>query len=87
MSNELERDLITVEDEDGVEKQFAVEALLAMEDKTYALLRSEHDLNDTIVMQVENEDDEQYLIGINDPHKKTMVLDAYEIAVDANPAD
>jgi uncharacterized protein YrzB (UPF0473 family) len=87
MSNEQERDYITVKDEAGAEKQFAVEALLNMEDNTYALLRSEHDLDDAIVMQVENEEDGQYLIGINDPNKKGMVLEAYEIAVDANPAD
>lgn len=87
MSHDHERDLITVEDNDGNKKQFIVEALLAIEEDTYALLRSEHELDHAIVMQVENEDDEQYLIGINDPRKKTMVLDAYEIAVEANPAD
>ncbi|MBO1513673.1 DUF1292 domain-containing protein [Metabacillus bambusae] len=87
MSHDYIRDWITVEDDDGNKKQFVVEALLAMEENTYALLRSEHELDHAIVMQVENEDDEQYLIGINDPLKKTMVLDAYEIAVEANPAD
>jgi hypothetical protein len=87
LSHDHERDLITVEDNDGNKKQFVVEALLAIEEDTYALLRSEHELDHAIVMQVENEDDEQYLIGINDPRKKTMVLDAYEIAVEANPAD
>jgi uncharacterized protein YrzB (UPF0473 family) len=87
MFNEQERDYITVKDESGKEKKFAVEALLNMEDHTYTLLRNEQDQNDAIVMQVENEEDGQYLIGINDPHIKSMVLDAYEIAVDANPAD
>jgi hypothetical protein len=87
LSHDHERDWITVEDNDGNKKQFVVEALLAIEEDTYALLRSEHELDHAIVMQVENEDDEQYLIGINDPRKKTMVLDAYEIAVEANPAD
>jgi hypothetical protein len=87
LSHEFERDWITVEDDEGNKKQFVVEALLAMEENTYALLRTEHELDHAIVMQVENKDDEQYLIGINDPLKKTMVLDAYEIAVEANPAD
>jgi hypothetical protein len=82
-----ERDYITVEDDYGIKKQFVVEALFAMEENTYALLRSEHELDHAIVMQVENENDEQYLISIDDPLKKTMVLDAYEIAVEANPAD
>ncbi|WLD92612.1 DUF1292 domain-containing protein [Alkalihalobacillus sp. AL-G] len=82
-----ERDYITVEDENGLEKQFSVEGLFDIEDQTYALLRSVEDIKDTIVMQVENEEDGQYLIGINDPDKKEMVLDAYEIAINANPAD
>lgn len=82
-----ERDFIIVEDENGREMKFSVEALLAMEDQTYALLRSNEEQNDPVVMQVENDANEQYLIGITDPNKKEMVLDAYQIAVDANPAD
>ncbi|MFD1781476.1 hypothetical protein ACFSFW_22780 [Fredinandcohnia salidurans] len=58
-----------------------------MKDKTFALLRSEQDQNNTFVMQVENTDDGQFLTGINDPSERDMVLDAYEIAVDANPAE
>ncbi|MCF6410288.1 DUF1292 domain-containing protein [Pseudalkalibacillus salsuginis] len=87
MADGRERDHITVEDENGVQKQFAVEALFDMEDSSYALLKPEEDDNDTIVMQVKNEEDGQYLISIDDPDKKEMILDAYEIAVDANPAD
>ncbi len=86
MADGRERDHITVEGENGVQKQFAVEALFDMEDSSYALLKSEEDDNDTIVMQVKNEEDGQYLISIDDPDKKEMILDAYEIAVDANPA-
>jgi hypothetical protein len=36
-------------------------------------------------MQVENTDDGQFLTGISDPSKRDTVLDAYEIAIDANP--
>lgn len=87
MGDEL-RDYITVEDEDGSEKQFAVEAMFDMNDKTYALLRSKHNQDDTIIMQVETDDEnKQYLVGINNDEEKTNVLDAYEIAVDANPAE
>jgi hypothetical protein len=39
-----ERDYITVEDDSGIKKQFVVDALFAMEENTYALLRSEHEL-------------------------------------------
>lgn len=87
MGDEL-RDYITVEDEDGSEKQFAVEAMFDMNEKTYALLRSEHNQDDTIIMQVETDDEnKQYLVGINSDEEKTNVLDAYEIAVEANPAE
>jgi len=82
-----ERDIITVHDEYGEEKQLSVEALLAINNETYALLTSKGRLNDTYIMQVKNEEDVQSLIGIDDPAITNMVLDAYEIAIEANPAD
>ncbi|WP_077618433.1 DUF1292 domain-containing protein [Bacillus sinesaloumensis] len=85
--SDVYRDKIVVLDENGDEKEFSIEALFDMKDKTFALLRSEQDQNNTFVMQVENTDNGQYLKGINDPSERDMVLDAYEIAVDANPAD
>lgn len=87
MDNSHERDYITVEDENGEEKQFSVEALFDIEGQTYAFLRSEENMNDTMIMEVENEENDQYLVGIMDPEKKEMLLDAYQIAVEANPAD
>lgn len=85
--SDVYRDKIVVLDENGDEKEFSIEALFDMKDKTFALLRSEQDQNNTFVMQVENTDGGQFLTGINDPSERDMVLDAYEIAVDANPAD
>ncbi|MGJ7922857.1 DUF1292 domain-containing protein [Neobacillus sp. LXY-4] len=87
MNQKDQRDYITIEDEDGEEKQFAVEALFDMEDKTYAFLRSVKNKNDLYVMQVQDDEDGQFLVSIKDDREKDMVLDAYEIAVDANPAD
>ncbi|MFD2682406.1 DUF1292 domain-containing protein [Bacillus seohaeanensis] len=87
MANGKERDYITVEDEEGIEQQFSVEGLFDMEEQTYALLKSAEDVNETIVMQVENKEGEQYLVGINDQDKTEMILDAYEIAVESNPAE
>ncbi|MDR4885958.1 DUF1292 domain-containing protein [Fredinandcohnia sp. QZ13] len=87
MNSDVYRDKIVVLDENGVEKEFSIEALFDMKDKTYALLRSEQDQNYTFVMQVENTEDGQFLTGINDSSEREMVLDAYEIAVDANPAE
>ena len=85
MNSDVYRDKIVVLDENGAEKELSIEALFDMKDKTYALLRSEQDGNDTFVMQVENTDDGQFLTGISDPSERNMILDAYEIAVDANP--
>ncbi|MDF2903591.1 MAG: hypothetical protein K0S25_1229 [Bacillus sp. (in: firmicutes)] len=82
-----QRDHITVEDEDGIEKQFAVEALFNMENKNYAFLRSVNNKNDLFVMEVEDDEDGQVLTKIKDQQKREMVLDAYQIAVQCNPAE
>ncbi|GAE36998.1 DUF1292 domain-containing protein [Halalkalibacter akibai] len=82
-SNEI-RDQITIEDENGQTKDYSVEALFDMEDHSYALLSSNED---TILMRVEEEEDGQNLIGITDENERDAILHAYEIAVDANPAD
>jgi uncharacterized protein YrzB (UPF0473 family) len=78
------RDYITIEDEQGNQKEFAVEALFDMEDESYALLRSE---DETIVMRVEGEEGEQYLVGITDPEESEAILDAYQIAVENAPVE
>ncbi|WP_034333306.1 hypothetical protein [Bacillus sp. J37] len=82
-----ERDVITVLDEYKQEKQLSVEALIVINSETFALLTMKEDISVILVMQVKNERDGQYLFGIDDPAMTSMVLDAYEIAVDANPAD
>ncbi|WP_449540219.1 DUF1292 domain-containing protein [Ferdinandcohnia sp. Marseille-Q9671] len=87
MFSDVYRDKIVVMDENGIEKEFSVEALFDMKNKTFALLRSPQNADHTFVMQVENSDEGQYLVGVNDPSERDMVLDAYEIAVDANPAE
>ncbi|PLT30761.1 DUF1292 domain-containing protein [Peribacillus deserti] len=78
------RDFVTIEDEEGIERQYAVEALFDMEDQSYALLTSG---DDTILVGVEEEDGEQYITNIDDPEERDNVLAAYQIAVDAAPAE
>ena len=75
-----ERDYIVVQDEQGIEKKFAVEALFDMEEQSYALLTAEED---AILMRIEGEE----LVGITDPNELDMVLSAYQIAVEAAPAE
>ncbi|MEH7380228.1 DUF1292 domain-containing protein [Bacillus sp. JJ1533] len=87
MNSDIYRDQIIVMDENGNEQEFSIEALFDMKDKTYVLLRSEQDENKTFVMEVENTDEGQFLTRISNTTERDMVLDAYEIAVDANPAE
>ncbi|WP_427125996.1 DUF1292 domain-containing protein [Priestia megaterium] len=75
-----ESDFITIEDENGIEKQYAVEALFDMRNQTYALLQSN---GEALLMRVENEKGEQYLIGLTDSEERDSILDAYQIAVEA----
>lgn len=82
--NDSIRDLITVEDEAGNEISYEVEALFDMRGETYALLRSE---NETVLMQVEEDEHGQHLVGLSNQTEKEAILDAYEIAVDAAPAE
>lgn len=73
---------ITVEDEEGNEKEYAVEALFDMNEDWYALLTSDED---RILMRVVGgEGEDQYLVGIDDPEEAASVLDAYQVALEAD---
>ena len=78
------RDYITIEDEEGNQKDFAIEALFDMEDESYALLAAD---DETIVMKVEDVEGDQYLVGIGDPNESEAILEAYQIAVENAPAE
>jgi uncharacterized protein YrzB (UPF0473 family) len=78
------RDYITIEDEQGNVKDFAVEALFDMEEESYALLQAK---DETIVMKIEGEEGNQDLVGIEDPLESEAILDAYQIAVENAPAE
>ena len=75
-----DRDYITIEDEKGRRKDYAVEALFDMKDESYALLKAK---DETIVMKVEGEEGNQYLLGISNPAESEAILDAYQIAVES----
>lgn len=77
------RDYITVKDEEGNNRAYAVEALFDIEDETYAMLRSEGEL---VVMRVEG-DEEQYLEGVTDLEMVESILNAYQISIAEAPAD
>ncbi|ASJ55907.1 DUF1292 domain-containing protein [Brevibacillus formosus] len=73
---------ITIEDEQGTEKEYAIEALFDMNEEYYALLASDED---RILMRVvDGEGEDQYLVGIDDPEEAASILDAYQIALEAD---
>jgi hypothetical protein len=76
----IERDYITIEDENGIEKEYSVEALFHQDDDTYALLKAHEE---TLLMKVEDEDGEQFLVGIEDEDEAESILSAYQIAINA----
>ncbi|WP_079509191.1 DUF1292 domain-containing protein [Mesobacillus jeotgali] len=84
MENDSIRDLVTVRDEHGNERQFQVEALFEMNGQSYAMLR---DGEDTLVMKVEDKGGDQFLVGLENDTEKSHLLDAYQIAVEAAPAE
>ena len=84
MNRDVPRDYITILDEKGNLKDFAVEALFDMKDESYALLKAEEE---TIVMKIEGEAGYQDLVGINDPSESEAILAAYQIAVEHAPAE
>lgn len=84
MRDDSIRDLVTVTDDMGKERQFEVEALFEMNGESYAMLRNEEG---TVLMKVEEQGDEQFLVGLESDKEKSQLLDAYQIAVDAAPAE
>ena len=79
------RDRIIVEDNQGQQKEYGIEGLFEMNDQDYVLLTSED--AEPVLMRVEGEGDDQELVGIQDPDELQSLLDAYQIAVDAAPAE
>lgn len=84
MKNDSIRDLVTVTDDRGKERQFEVEALFEMNGESYAMLRDEEG---TVLMRVEEQGGDQFLLGLESDMEKSDLLDAYQIAVDAAPAE
>jgi hypothetical protein len=84
MENDSIRDLVTVVDDQGIQRQFEVEALFEMNGESFAMLR---DQKGTVLMRVEEQNGQQFLVGLDDEIEKSNLLDAYQIAVDAAPAE
>lgn len=84
MDHDSIRDLVIVTDDQGREKQFEVEALFEMNGESFAMLRNDEG---TVLMRVEEQEGDQFLVGLNNELDKSNLLDAYQIAVDAAPAE
>jgi uncharacterized protein YrzB (UPF0473 family) len=72
MDNDSVRDLVTVRDEMGNERQFEVEALFEMNGLSYAMLREGEE---TVVMKVEDQGEDQFLVGLESEGEKSNLLD------------
>ncbi len=78
------RDVIVVTDEFGQQLEFGIEGLFEVDDESYVLLTSDED---TLLMKIEGEGEDQELVGIEDPELLQSLLDAYQLAVAAAPAE
>ncbi|MFC0213131.1 DUF1292 domain-containing protein [Paenibacillus chartarius] len=88
MEEQPVRDRIAVEDEEGRTKEYAVEALFDMDEESYALLASDDEEEGLILMRVVgDEEEDQYLVGIDNPEEAAAILDAYQVAIEAAPAE
>jgi len=80
------RDAVTIIDEHGEETEFFVEALFDVDGEAFSLIRKED--NSMLLTKIEEDHNgEQYLVPVSNPEKSANILDAYQIAVEANPAD
>lgn len=70
-----------IEDEEGNQREFAVEALFTMNDKSFALVSAD---NKTFLM-IEGEEGDQYLTGIEDSKESKAIFDEYHNSLQDNP--
>ncbi len=82
--DQMSRDRIVVEDDQGQKREFSIEGMFEMNDRNYVLLMNEED---SVLMQIVGEGDSQELLGLDDRAEAQSLLDAYQIAVDAAPAE
>ncbi|MCU9614724.1 DUF1292 domain-containing protein [Caldibacillus lycopersici] len=82
--DQVYRNSITVKDNNGEEKTYIVEAMFELNGEEYALIQHEEAM---ALMKMEQQDGQQYLVGVENPDTREFILDAYQIAVEANPAD
>ncbi|MGM0846280.1 MAG: DUF1292 domain-containing protein [Bacillota bacterium] len=79
--HDVYRDMVTIEDENGQQEEYTVEALFEMKGESYAMLKSDPS-NHTIVMKVEEEGDDQFLVSIKNEEDVDSILTAYQVAVE-----
>ncbi|MDG5786730.1 DUF1292 domain-containing protein [Evansella sp. AB-P1] len=74
-----DNEYITVEDDEGNEKVFQVDAMFDMEDHSYAMITSG---DETLVMRVEGKEGKQSLVSATEDEIENL-MDAYNLAIDA----
>lgn len=79
-----EKDIITIKDDAGNVQEVTVEGIFEMKGNTYTLLSSK---DGEFIMQVEQQGDDQYLVGVKDPKERSAIIDAYYLAINADEQD
>ena len=80
-----EKDLISIQDEQGNEKEFEVDALFDMEGDSFAMVTSTSG-EETLVMRVEEDNGTQTLVSASEEEVENL-MDAYNLAIDADFED
>ncbi|MFD0711010.1 DUF1292 domain-containing protein [Paenibacillus sp. GCM10027626] len=86
--HEHEEHVFLVTDEEGQEREMVMVYTFESEEQVYAVLLDRNDLeSDGVIFRIEEEDDEAYLVGIEDDAEWERVTKIYEeIAQSENEA-
>lgn len=87
-SEELEEEIVILTDENGNDHEFVVLYVFEAEDKEYAvLLPKDDEEGDGVIMRVEVDGEEEYLVDIEDEEEWARVVAAYETLVAEDEQD
>lgn len=78
-NEEIEPQSITFTDENGQEVEMLIVYTFEMKDQNYAVLLDKNNLDqDGVIMRVEEEQEETYLVSIDDDTEWQQVVSVYE---------
>lgn len=82
-SNTDYEETVMLIDESGQEKEFAILTVFEIEDQEYAVLVACDDADEEgVILRIEEEDGEEFLVDIEDDKEWELVVEAYEKLVE-----